>query len=143
MGYLEVEDRRTRDYLKDEIVNTIMRFSDNERNYNNKFVSLDGSNDRFLKKEITHQSYKNDESVSFFETTSDNILDTLESADLIRAISYLEDDEIDLITRLYVKEDDEYEIALDKKTSVADVHIEKMRILDKIKKYYQVKKVKG
>lgn len=141
MGYLEVEDRRTRDYLKDEIVNTIMRFSDNERNYNNRFVSLDGSNDRFLKKEIGQLSSKDDSSVSFFEATSDNILDTLESADLVRAISYLEDDEIDLITRLYVKEDDEYEIALDKKTSVADVHLEKMRILDKIKKYYQVKKI--
>ena len=139
MGYLEVEDRRTRDYLKDEIVNTIMRFADNERKYNNKFVSLDGSNNCFIKKEIGQLSSKNDDSISFFEATSDNILDTLESKDLIRAISYLEDDEIDLITRLYVKEDDEYEIAFDKKTSVADVHMKKMRVLDKIKKYYQVK----
>ena len=54
---------------------------------------------------------------------------------------YLEDDEIDMITRLYVKEQDEYEIALAKKTSVSDIHFEKMRILDKIKKYYNIKKV--
>ena len=141
MGYLEVEDRRTRDYLKDEIVNTIMRFSDNERNYNNRFVSLDESDRRFPKKEIDRLSSNDNRSVSFFEATSDNILDSLESADLIRAISYLEDDEIDLITRLYVKEEDEYEIALDKKTSVANIHIEKMRVLDKIKNYYKVKVV--
>lgn len=141
MGYLEVEDRRTRDYLKDEIVNTIMRFSDDEREHNNRFVSLDGSNDRFLKKEINHLSSKDDGSISFFEATSDNILDTLESKDLIRAISYLEDSEIDLITRLYVKEEDEYEIALDMKTSVADVHLNKLRILDKIKNHYKVKVV--
>lgn len=141
MGYLEVEDKRTRDYLKDEIVNTIMRFSDNERNYNNRFVSLDGSDSRFPQKEIDRLSSADNRSVSFFEATSDNILDSLESADLIRAISYLEDDEIDMVTRLYVKEQDEYEIAMDKKTSVADVHLEKLRILDKIKNYYKVKKV--
>ena len=141
MGYLEVEDRRTRDYLKDEIVNTIMRFSNDERNYNERFVSLDGSNNRFVKKELGQLSLKNDESISFFEATSDNILDTLESKELIRAISYLEDSEIDLITRLYVKEEDEYEIALDQKTSVADVHLRKMRILDKIKNHYKVKVV--
>ena len=141
MGYLEVEDKRTRDSLKDEIVNTIMRFSDNERNYNNRFVSLDGSDSRFPQKEIDRLSSEDNRSVSFFEATSDNILDSLESADLIRAISYLEDDDIDMVTRLYVKEQDEYEIAMDKKTSVADVHLEKLRILDKIKNYYKVKKV--
>ena len=118
-----------------------MRFSDDERNHNERFVSMDGSNDRFLKKEIDKLSFDNDDSISFFEATSDNILDTLESKELIRAISYLEDSEIDLLTRLYVKEEDEYEIALDKKTSVADVHLNKMRILDKIKKYYKVKVV--
>ena len=48
-----------------------------------------------------------------------------------------------MVTRLYVKEQDEYEIAMDKKTSVADVHLEKLRILDKIKNYYKVKKVTG
>jgi hypothetical protein len=141
MGYLEVEDKRTRDYLKDEIVNTIMRFSDNERNYNNRFVSLDGSDSRFPQKEIDRLSSEDNRSVSFFEATSDNILDTLESEKLIRAISYLEDDEIDLLTRLYVKEEDEYEIALDKKTSVRDVHIDKLRVLDKIKK--RINNIKG
>ncbi|MBQ3408978.1 MAG: hypothetical protein IJH12_07245 [Clostridia bacterium] len=141
MGYLEVEDKRTRDYLKNEIVNTIVRFSENERNYNNRFVSLDESDSRFPKNEMDGLSYNDDCSVSFFEATSDNILDSLESADLINAISYLEDDEIDMITRLYVKEQDEFEIALDKKISVADIRLEKMRILDKIKKYYSERKV--
>jgi len=70
MGYLEVEDRRTRDYLKGEIVNTIMKFADNERMYNDRFVSLDGSDNRFQKKEIEQLSYNDNSSVSFFESTS-------------------------------------------------------------------------
>lgn len=141
MGYLEVEDRRTRDYLKDEIVSTIMRFSESEKNYNERFVSLDGSDSRFPQKEIEKLSSNDNCSVSFFEETSDNILDSLESTELIKAISYLEDDEIDLITKLYVKEQDEFDIAHEMKTSVADVYLNKMRVLDKIKKHYKVKVV--
>ena len=130
MRYLEVEDTRVREYLKKEIVNTIIRFCDNERL---NAIAKQGN-------EIARNGLKllpsNDNKVdSFFEKTSDNILDTLESEKLISAISYLEDDEIDLLSRLYVNNEDEYEIALDKKISVNDVRKNKMRILNKIEKY--------
>lgn len=129
MRYLEVEDTRIRDYLKKEIINTIMGFSNNE-----KIISM-GELDMYNpRKELRLLSSNGECSNSLFEATSDDILDTLEGEKLISAISYLEDDEIDLLTRLYINGEDEYEIALNKKISTKDVHMSKLRILDKIRK---------
>ena len=130
MRYMDVEDTRIREYLKKEIVNTIIKFCDNER-----LDSIIQQNNYTERKGLELLPSINNKTISLYETTSDNILDTLDSEKLISAISYLEDDEIDLLTRLYVNDEDEYEIALEQKTSVKDVHASKLRILDKIEKF--------
>ena len=128
MRYLEVEDTRIRDYLKKEIINTIIGFANRE-----KIISMGELDNYNQGKDFISLSSNNDSSNLLYESTLDDILDTMESEKLISAISYLEDDEIDLLTRLYVNGEDEFEIALDKKMLVKDVHISKLRILDTIR----------
>lgn len=137
MGYLEVEDRRIRDYLKDEIIEAVMRFSENERKDEERFVSLDGSSDDCAKKEIGRLSDMDDCSVSFFENNANSILDVLESEDLTEAVKYLKESEIDLLTRLYVKQQEEYEIARELNTTVDTIQFRKKQIFDKIKQNFK------
>lgn len=135
MGYLEVEDKRTRDYIKDEIVNTIMQYSMREKENDGRVYSLDEQQNYSMYEKMGQLSttVDGDNQLSFYEATSDNILDAIESKELIEAVSYLEDSEIDLLTRLYVKQEDEYEIALALKTTVENVRFNKIKILNKIK----------
>ena len=141
MGYLEVEDRRARAYLRDEIISAIIRFSDNERLDNERFVSLDESGDYWAKKEIEQLSVIDDCALSFFEETSDNILDILECEDLMEAMKYLDESEINLLTKLFVKQEEEYEIALELNTSVKNIQFKKFKILEKIKENFKIWKL--
>lgn len=139
MGYLEVEDKRARDYLKDEIIATIIRFSDNEKSYSERFVSINESVDGRVKKEIDQLStFVDDCSVSFFENEENNILDSLENQDLIEAMKYLSETETDLLTRLYVKQQEVYEIAQDLNTTIDTIQFKKMQIIEKIKEHYKL-----
>lgn len=133
MGYLEVEDKRIRDYIKDEIIATIIQFSENEKNHEKRFVSLDGSGDDCAKKEIGRLSNMDDCSVSFFESDTNSILDSLENEDLIQAMKYLNESEVDLLTRLFVKQQEDYEIAQDLNTTIDTVKFRKKQIIEKIK----------
>ena len=138
MGYLEVEDKRVRDYLKDEIIATIIKFSDNEKKHDERFVSIDGSSDNYAKKEIGRLSNMDDCSVSFFERNTNSIMDALENNDLVEAMKYLSDSEVDLLTRLYVKQQEEYEIAKELNTTVDTIYFRKKQIIDKIKKNFRL-----
>ena len=133
MGYLEIEDKRAREYLKDEIISAVRRFSDNERLYGERFVSLDESEDSCAEKEIDQLSFADDCSVSFFEEHSNNILDSLESKDLFDAVEYLSGPELDLVTRLFLKQEDECDVAESLNTTVDDIIEQKSHILEKIK----------
>ncbi|MBP3708363.1 MAG: sigma-70 family RNA polymerase sigma factor [Clostridia bacterium] len=139
MGYLEVEDKRARNYLKDEIITTIMRFSDNEKSYGKRFVSLNESMDSHVKKEIGQLStYVDDCSVSFFGSEENNILDSLENQDLIEAMKYLSETETDLLTKLFVKQQEEYEIAQELNTTIDTIQFKKMQIIEKIKEHFKL-----
>ena len=77
-------------------------------------------------------------SVSFFESNTNSIIDSLENDDLIEAMKYLNDSEIDLLTRLFVKQQEEYEIAKELNTTVDTIYFRKKQIIDKIKKNFEL-----
>lgn len=137
MGYLDVEDKRAREYLKDEIIRAVRVFSANERLDGARFVSLDESGDFYAEKEMDHLSFADDCSVSFFEEKSNSILDSLESKDLYNAVEYLNDSELDLVTRLFLKQEDEHDVAESLGISAESVIQEKCRVLEKIRSHLE------
>lgn len=138
MGYLEVEDKRVRDYLKDEIISAVIRFSEGEKKDEERFVSLDGSYDECSKKEIDQLSNMDDCSISFFENEANSIVDVLECEDLIQSIKCLSESEIDLLTKLYVKQLEDYEIAKELGTTVDTIQFRKQKIIEKMKKNFKI-----
>lgn len=138
MGYLDVEDKRVRGHLKEVILNTIVKFAEKEREESSRFISIDGSSDNYAKKEIGRLSNFDDCSVSFFENNSNNIVETLENEDLIEAMKELSESEIDILTRLYLKKQDEYDIAEDLNTTVDTIQFKKFQIIEKLKEKFKV-----
>lgn len=138
MGYLDVEDKRVRGHLKEVILNAIVKFAEKEREESSRFISIDGSSDNCAKKEIGRLSNFDDCSVSFFESNSDNIVDTLENEELIEAMKCLNESEIDILTRLYLKKQDEYDIAEDLNTTVDTIQFKKFQIIEKLKEKFKI-----
>lgn len=138
MGYLDVEDKRVRGHLKEVILSAIVKFAEKEREESSRFISIDGSSDNCAKKEIGRLSNFDDCSVSFFENNSDNIVDTLENEDLIEAMKCLNESEIDILTRLYLKKQDEYDIAEDLNTTVDTIQFKKFQIIEKLKEKFKI-----
>lgn len=138
MGYLDVEDKRVRSYLKEVILNAIVKFAEKERENSERFISIDGSSDNYAKKEIGRLSNFDDCSVSFFENNTDNIVDTLENEELIEAMKCLNESEIDILTRLYLKKQDEYDIAEDLNTTVDTIQFKKFQIIEKLKEKFKI-----
>lgn len=138
MGYLDVEDKRVRGHLKEVILSAIVKFAEKEREESSRFISIDGSSDNCAKKEIGRLSNFDDCSVSFFENNSDNIVDTLENEELIEAMKCLNESEIDILTRLYLKKQDEYDIAEDLNTTVDTIQFKKFQIIEKLKEKFKI-----
>ena len=138
MGYLDVEDKRIRGHLKEVILNAIVKFAEKEREESKRFISIDGSSDDYAKKEIGRLSNFDDCSVSFFENNSENIVDTLENEELVEAMRDLSESEIDILTRLYLKKQDEYDIAEALNITVDAIQFKKFQIIEKLKEKFKI-----